>query len=360
MSFSTERKRFLFILKKRPVGGYGDPMAPANQGKLLSSGLHNSIKFMVDMLQAMGTPAEFVSVTDNNDIDREVTAYKPTHAVIEAFWVVPEKFDVLKRIHPNVSWIVRNHSKTEFLANEGMAFGWVIGYLARDIYVACNSEEETRDLQAIARSAGYSQDLVIYLPNYYPYVVETRYADKPLVYKSEANIGCFGAIRPLKNHMVQAVAAIDFADRMKVKLNFHINGTRIEGKADAILKNLRQLFEGLPRHTLVEHPWMEHDDFLDLLSTMDISLQASFSETFNIVMADSVKANVPSICSPQISWMPWLSKANPNDAGSITRKMCTIWYEGYIARRIRQCLQRWTLHWFNRKTARAWKYALDL
>ena len=116
--------------------------------------------------------------------------------------------------------------------------------------------------------------------------------------KDTINIAVFGAIRPLKNHLIQAISAIQFANEEGLKLYFHINGTRIENNGDPVLKNLRELFEGQEKHELVEHCWMEHDKFVELLQSMDICMQVSFSETYNIVTADAVNGLVPVVVSP--------------------------------------------------------------
>src|ERR1700688_2506570 len=97
--------KVLFVLKK---SGYG---CNYNYG---TSGLLNSATFIVDMLNDSGVEAKLVIVNDNNDIDREVSNFQPDTVVIEALWVVPEKFDALKKLHPNVNWIVRIHSDLPF------------------------------------------------------------------------------------------------------------------------------------------------------------------------------------------------------------------------------------------------------
>ena len=102
--------RVLFILKRRQ-----DYNAIVHSHVGLSTGLYNSAKFMDDMLQANGVERKLVVVADNNCIDREVTQYKPTHVIIEALWVVPQKFTVLQKLHPNVKWIIRVHSEIPFI-----------------------------------------------------------------------------------------------------------------------------------------------------------------------------------------------------------------------------------------------------
>lgn len=322
--------RLLFLLKHResPWG---------HSGSYLSSGLRNSVHFIVEMLDLMGIDAKMVECRDNNQIDKEVTAYRPTHAIIEAFWVVPDKLDILKTLHPAVSWLVRNHSETPFLANEGMATSWIAGYLQRSVEIACNSPRALSDMQVIGRDYGFP-NLISYAPNYYP--VHTvngprHLRPKPPCADDTVRVGCFGAIRPLKNHLLQAVAAIRYAQTLGKKLEFHVNGTRVEGSGQPILNNLRGLFANAKRATLVESPWLEHDQFLVLLKQMDICLQVSFSETFNIVSADAAPTT-PLVVSSEVSWLGSYAYADPTDANSVAHQMLHIHSQDRTARLNRQ------------------------
>jgi hypothetical protein len=261
------------------------------------------------MLNAAGVAAKLSQVTDNNDIDREVTAYKPTDVIIEALWVVPEKFDILQNLHPTVKWIVRLHSDLPFLATEGIAMQWIFGYLARGVAVASNSEKLYGDLRAIAGGG------IIYLPNFYP--VHGHHVGHP---GDRINIGCFGALRPLKNQLVQAVAAVRFADNLGRPLHFHINGSRCEHGGESVLRNLRALFKNT-HHRLVEHPWLEHRTFKELLAEMDIAMAVSMSETFCITAADAVAVNTPLVCSGEIPWASTFSIARPTDVDDILHKL---------------------------------------
>lgn len=330
--------RVLFILKFRE-SYWGDyslcDAAPHDTPETkpgLSSGLLNSAKFVKDMLLANGVEAKLVQVIDNNSIDREVTLYKPTHVIIEALWVVPEKFDILTKLHPHVRWIVRNHSETSFVANEGIAVKWLLEYIGKKhVRIANNSIRAQKEFEFLAHSSYPNLSnsevarKVVYLPNYYPLARHAHSTHKKLEYHGARrifDIGCFGAIRPLKNQLAQAVAALEFADHMNFYLRFHINGTRIEGKGDPILKNLRELFFKVGQNAeLVEHPWMPHEDFLQLIDQMDMGLQVSYSETFNIVGADFVARGVPLVGSSEIPWLPSLFCADPNSVIDMVRKM---------------------------------------
>ena len=153
-------KRILFVLKKREVYSQG-------YATLLESGLYNSAKFVCNALRHEGYHTHIVDVVDNNDIDREVTQFKPDVVIIEALWVVPEKFEVLHKLHPDVLWVVRLHSRIPFLANEGMAMEWIRDYGWKDnVVVAANAIDIYEDLLSIFGS--HSRRKIIYLPNIYP------------------------------------------------------------------------------------------------------------------------------------------------------------------------------------------------
>lgn len=301
--------RLLFVLKQRQ--GYWGSYD-------LSSGLLNSVRFIVAMLVDNGIPAKMVQVVDANGIDAEIKAYNPTNVIIEAFWAPPTKFDVLKKIYPHVTFSVRNHSEIPFLANEGMAMDWLYGYLSRGMEVMSNSPRAVSDTKAIALAYGNYQSLISYAPNYYPIPPPPRrLTPRPPIEVDTVNIGCFGAIRPLKNQLEQAVAAIRFAYYLGKKLNFHINSMRVEGSGEQIVKNLVALFANAKRTTLVQHPWLSHDDFLTLLGTMDFALQCSFSETFNIVSADAVSMAVSVTASSEVEWLGSYGQCDPNNSLSI-------------------------------------------
>lgn len=290
----VKKMNILIITKSKNNYGVSTP-------NTLSTGLFNSAQHIVLALEDVpGITINLVSVVDNNSIDREVTLYRPDIVIIEALWVVPEKFEVLKALHPTVKWVIRIHSEVPFLSLEGIAFNWIRRYLTeQNIYVALNCEEAFRDFKALFYNR---QNLLLYLPNYFK-LPETSPSVKR-DYGVEVHIGCFGAIRGLKNQLAQALAAIEYADRNGVKLFYHINTGRTEGfGSENILRNIREVFAYRTEHSLVEHEWLSNDDFQLLLNNeIDISLQVSFSETFNLVAADSVACGVPIVVSEEIDW----------------------------------------------------------
>lgn len=316
--------RILFILKYReqPYACDDKDWSYSYSGAPLSSGLFNSANMVVKMLNDIGHEAKLVHAQDGNSIHRLCVEFKPDLCIIEAFWCPPYKFDDLYKVLPNLKFVVRNHSETPFLANEGIAFGWNIEYSKKpNVYVAPNSKRMFHDNEILFDSLDIPREKILYLPNFYYF---GEHGPLPSIWKEEKevlDIGCFGAIRPLKNHMMQAIAAIKVADKWGKKLRFHINGNRVEGKGDPILKNLRQTFEKHDVHELVEWDWTDAKEFRSKLKGMDAVLQVSFSETFNIVAADATDAGVPVVGSKEIVWLTDCAKAEPTNVDDIAYRL---------------------------------------
>ena len=338
--------RILFICKQRPAG-YG-----------ASYGLLNSCRFLVNALEQLGTEAKLTEVIDNNSIDKEVSQYKPTHVFIEALWVVPEKFEVLIPLHPKVKWFVRLHSNTPFIANEGIAIEWIKKYASLQkkypqFHIAPNAKKMVNDLKQ-----SLSIDTV-YAPNIYiPHKGTAGYNHVTPSDKNPAilDIGCFGAIRPLKNQLIQAMAALAFSNELGKTLHFHINHTRVETHGENVHKNIVSLFEGT-KHKLITHDWMSHESFLKLIRKMDYGLQVSFSETFNIVAADFAHLKVPLIGSKEIEWMSCFYQADTTEIDSILNHL----WLAHLGKPVGlHYLNTWGLNSYNAGATDVWKALLHL
>lgn len=311
------KTKILFILKRREDF---NPIKHSPKG--LSTGLFNSASFMEQMLNDMGIEARLEVAIDNNCIDRLVQTHKPTHVIIEALWVVPSKFAILTKLHPNVKWIIRLHSEMPFMAGEGMAMDWIGDYVTyKQITIGVNAPRMLDEIRTFLTAKQnwtkeYWAERVIYMPNFYPKEVKTKQYNKD---KYWVDIACFGAVRPLKNHMVQAVAALKFAQANNKQLRFHINVGRVEMKGDSVLNNLRGFFQHIYKqgHQLIGHEWRPREEFLQLCSQMDIGLQCNFSETFNIVSADLISQGVPVVGSYEIPWATRWFNARPAESNEI-------------------------------------------
>lgn len=331
-----EPKKILFIASDRVKDYYG-----------ITSGLFNSASFVVSSLKEKGLNAKLVSVTDSNSIDRVVTEFNPDIVIIEALWVPPTKFVELLNIkrHENRRWIVRIHSKAPFLAMEGLATKWISEYtLIKNglIEIAPNTQELTNQLQT-----AFPFGTFVYLPNVYQF--KDINIEKKVLDETHIDIGCFGAVRPMKNTYQQALAAIEFAERIGRKLRFHINSSRLEQSGSNVLKNLISLFEYSP-HELVQHGWYHHKEFLEVLTKMDICMQVSLSESFNIVTADAISVGRPVVVSKDIDWVPWFSKTRSTSNDDIVRTMNLVYAYPNFAAKLQKCF----LERYNNKSKRIW------
>lgn len=328
--------KVLFITSDKIKDSYG-----------ITSGLFNSASFVVSFLNKNGIHAKLASIPDSNSIDKVVTEFNPDIVVIEALWVPPYKFVELLNIprHASRKWMVRIHSKAPFLSMEGMATKWIRDYTTINngaIIIAPNTIELTEQLTSCFPMGNFT-----YLPNIYT-IKEIVKPLKPID-EDYIDIGCFGAIRPMKNIYQQAMAAIEFAEVIDKKLRFHINASRTEQNGNNVLKNLRALFE-FSIHELVEHGWYNHHEFLQEASKMDLCMQVSLSESFNIVTADIVSVDVPIVISTDIEWMPWILKTVPTSHDKIIKKLMI----AYSFPKTISKIQKFYLKKYNKKAEKIW------
>lgn len=232
--------------------------------------------------------------------------HKPTKAIFEGLFLTADMVARVQAYFPNLRLYVHIHSNIPFLTLESTAFAMFKMYQEKGVGIIWNSED------------GY--DAVeggLYLPNIY---TEQQFS-RTKVDDGYLDVACHGSIRPMKNQAIQALAAIKCANLLGKILKFHVNWDRGEGEADAVRMTLKNIFAMHPHHELVKDPWMEHKDFIQHLRTMDIGMQVSLSETFNIVAADYVSAGIPIIVSEEIKWAHEWSKVSTSSVNEISNRM---------------------------------------
>lgn len=292
--------KILFILKQRFYS------------KNNSYGLVNSASQVADYLTSLGNECKVVSVVDGNFIDKELYTFKPDVVVIEALWVTGSKLKELMELkrYENIKWVVRVHSDIGFLAAETMATQFINDYVElnkSNLYISMNNNAFNEHI-----SEAMQHDF-IYLPNII--TVKDEKINKNRVSKNHIDVGCFGSLRILKNHCYQALCAMELANRLGKKLRFHITVDINMNEANnryPVLKNLEEIFKN-SKHQLVKHDWQENNEFQKLIKQMDFGMQLSYTESFNIVAADFVNANVPIVVSDAIRWMPFIFKTSTTE-----------------------------------------------
>jgi len=314
--------RILFVLKRR------EDFDPDKHVELSQQcGLYNSIKYVHDMLLSNGFESQLSICIDNNCINGYIYKLKPDIVIVEALWVVPSKIRLLQSMYPNIKWIIRLHSAIPFLSVESsQSMKWLADYCRIDnTFIGVNDPRLLNELSIylsnIIENKDTSSSRIIYLPNYYP--VNDNKKSKGLISDDTINIACFGAIRPFKNNMTQSLASIEFCKRKNKKLRFHINSGRNELNGGNVYENLIQLFSNLDnnQYSLICHPWASRDDFLKICSEIDIGMQVSFTETFNIVGCDIITNGVPVIGSSEIPWLNKRYTASSQDIEEIIDKL---------------------------------------
>jgi glycosyltransferase involved in cell wall biosynthesis len=270
------------------------------------------------MLNAKGVSSEIDLVPDANYIDSSVMAKNPAVIFIEGLWVTPEKFVELMALphHAGRTWVVRYHSEIPFLASEGVAMSWTAQYLAAGVIIAPNAPRADDQLRRYARELGYTEAQIAakikYLPNSYPTDFRPlSNLELDTSAKTVLDVACFGAYRPLKNHLQQALGAADLARSLGKTLRFHVNDRQDAGGSGPF-SNVKGMFDSLDlgSYELVLHGWEDRATFLTSLQGIDILFQNSISETFNIVAADAVWVGRPVLASSEIPWIYPIT-ANP-------------------------------------------------
>lgn len=319
--------KILFVLKDRFYNKYHSK----------SYGLINSSKQVSKYLEKMGHECKIVQVVDGNAIDSEVYEHKPNMVIIEALWITGSKMKELIETprYKHIKWVVRIHSDIGFLSAETLGLKYVNDYIEltkENLFVSCNNLEFNYYLSQTL------QYPFVYLPN----IIEIKFRKPQEEYKQYMDVACFGSLRILKNQCYQAMCSIDAADQLGKILRFHITvDINIDHKneiSNPVLKNLEELFKD-SRHELVKHYWLENDDFHVLIRKMDIGLQVSYTESFNIVSSDFVNQGVPIVVSDTIKWMPWFFKTSTVDYNKTIKKII----------RVYKCRKSGILRWWLRR-----------
>lgn len=303
-------RRILFLARK-----VGD--APTNS-------LNNSGQYCVEYLKQIGIITKMVEVIDHSHIVDEVTKFQPTDVIIESTWVVPIEFFRYCNLFPYVNWYIRIHSDIGFLCTEMYGLEWIRSYqklkeFGSPVQVVFNNQKFAENFSNL-----YQQE-VIYLPNIYPtnFAYKDKQPDTDFI-----NIGSFGALRHLKNRGFQAMCAMLFANKINKKLRYHINLAKSELTKNTVIISLRELFKNT-EHELIEHSWMNREEFLSLVQSMDLGMQLSYTESFNFITCDFLSQSVPILISDVIEWGPEIYKSSTYNVEQVVSDIEKLYTDRY-------------------------------
>lgn len=300
-------------------------------------------------LEIAGIETTVFSVQHNIDLFYAIRDYNDSHKVplshviVMAPWLSPLDLEALLKFFPEIVFTVQSHCNVGGLHGDVRGIGNFRQYVDllfsyANLRVAGNSKEF-----AEWASVAYDTEVVL-LPNIYP-VFEEKYKTS---YSAVFRIGAFGAIRPEKNFITAAGAALAFQRLTDRPVQFHMTtGGETSGKD--ILQAILQMTDGVPGFQLIRHKWKDWHDFRKLVSSMDMLFQPSYTESFNLVTADGIAMGVPSVVSPAITWAPFEWKVDADNALGIAKKAVHILENPYVAQR-----GYWELEKHNREATKSW------
>jgi len=267
------------------------------------------------VLEQDGYHVSVFPVRHNVDLVREIEHYnlshkeQLTHVVISAPWLSLFDMRNLLTEFSDIQFVILSHSNVGFLQADPCGIELLRKYheLSEEfgnIRVGGNSEKFVRWMRK-----AYDEGVVL-LPNLYPLgpQIKKEWEGVGLV-----KIGAFGAIRPEKNFMTAAAAAVALASEgVEVELHMSEGG---EGECGSTAPAIDQMCAG--KIKVIRHSWVYWDEFVKLVSQMDILIQVSYTESFNMITADGISVGVPSVVSPAIYWAPPSWKADPDDVNEV-------------------------------------------
>ena len=237
-----------------------------------------------------------------------------THIVISAPWLSAADLQDIAINNSSLEFAVASHSNVGFLAADPKAFQLIRQYMSVEtatpnFHLAGNSPRLS------AWISNTYNDVCWTLPNLY-YLDATAINPRPAFSGDLVRIGCFGADRILKNILSAGAAALEIASTLRIDLEFYISGKRQEG-AYRTTKSLEEMFAGLKWAKLIQNDWQSWPNFRQTARHMDLGLQPSFTETFNVVTADLVAEGVASVVGHAIDWVPLSWQAQVDDVSDI-------------------------------------------
>jgi hypothetical protein len=268
------------------------------------------------VLSRRGIDVEVWPVNKASDLASGLKERAATHVVISAPWMPSSDLQTLLTTFPATRFAVNCHSNVGFLQADSNGVklvreGMDLEMGSTRFHVAGNSMKFCQWIKAAYNAP------CVYLPNLYH--LESAPTPRPGYSSGTLRIGSFGAIRPLKNFMSAAGAALAIARSLKANLELWVSTGRTEGGGDTVMRSIHAMLDGAPGVTLIQAGWQSWPGFRRTAGNMHLLLQPSYTESFNMVTADGVAEGVPSVVSEAIDWAPDHWKAQTDDVLDIAR-----------------------------------------
>jgi hypothetical protein len=268
------------------------------------------------VLQRDGMPTEVWPILSAADLRQRLDKTPSHQVIISAPWIPTLEMQALSNDFPQTQFAVTCHSNVGFLQADRNGVKLVrelmdLEMSTSNVHLGGNSR---RFCQWINQAFGVP---CVYLPNLY-YLDSVPRPRGPFGCGT-LRIGAFGATRPLKNLMSAAGAALEIARQLRVPLEFWISAGRTEGGGDGVLAAVNEMLNGLPHVSVKLNGWQTWPEFRKTIAHMNLLMQPSYTESFNMVTADGVAEGVASVVSSAIDWAPEDWKADVDDVPQIAR-----------------------------------------
>ena len=241
-----------------------------------------------------------------------------THVEVAAPWLASADLRALTWKYHNVKFAINCHSNVGFLQADTNGVKLMREYLDVELG-SLNFNVAGNSIKFVQWVRSAYQAPCVYLPNMYflDYAVNPN---KPVYNGGTLRIGAFGATRPQKNLMSAAGAALELHEELKVDTEFWISSGRREGgPGNTIVNSVIAMCQNVPGFTLKEFGWATWPQFRDLVRKMHLTIQGSYTESFNMVSADSIAEGVPVVASDAIDWVPRYWRANSDNVPDMAR-----------------------------------------
>jgi hypothetical protein len=281
-----------------------------------STGLNVAGHATAKVLREYGIDVSVFPVRHNIDLVHAIDSYNETHkehltdVVISAPWLSKFDMEALLKNFKDIRFVVLSHSNVGFLQADVQGVELIRQYIGLqrkypNLRVGGNSEKFVHWLRE-----AFDPKAVL-LPNLYPFTPRpSKRWIGPIL-----KIGAFGAPRPYKNFMTAAAATVVMQRTLGCSVEFHMNqGGEAEGYETD--KAIEQLFRGTSIK-LIKHSWSYWNEFIKIVGSMDVLMQPSFTESFNMIAADGISRGVSSVVSSAINWAPEDWKADSDNALSV-------------------------------------------
>ena len=271
-----------------------------------------------------------------------------SHIVISAPWLPTKTLQELSMTFTEIVFSVSCHSNVSFLQVDPSGMK-----LLRDTYELSLSNFNFKAAGNCLKYTNWVERSYnincSFLPNLYDLSVVNSHCRKATQQSGAVRIGCFCATRQLKNISAAVAAAIGISNSLNKDVEIWVSAGRDTN--NAITSTIDSMVGGLPRVELIRNNWQSWPAFRTTIASMDLLLQPSFTETFNIVTADGIAEGVASVTSPTIDWVPPEWHAEPDDVNDIIAKGVGLLNDNYAPKRGLEFLTRYVqdgiMQWSN-------------